>query len=116
MTVCPTSGSQIEGDNLFEYRTFAMEDDGLDRRHAQHGRRGLHHREGIGMDAVYRDRLEGEKYMLTLNLEGYKIVPIRGDLGRSRDPVAGIPLVPKWRIDICRRTDKPEVHRTVRAV
>jgi hypothetical protein len=29
MTVCPTSGSQIEGDNLFEYRTFAMEDDGL---------------------------------------------------------------------------------------
>jgi hypothetical protein len=28
------------------------------------------------MDAVYRDRLEGEKYMLTLNLEGYKIVPI----------------------------------------
>jgi hypothetical protein len=32
MTVCPTSGSQIEGDNLFEYRTFAMEDDGLDRR------------------------------------------------------------------------------------
>jgi hypothetical protein len=32
VTVCPTSGSQIEGYNPFEYRTFAMEDGGLDRR------------------------------------------------------------------------------------
>lgn len=41
MTVCPTSGSQIEGYGVFEYGKFGMEDGGLDREVGYQTSRGI---------------------------------------------------------------------------